>query len=113
MLTTRGKIAIAAVLSRNVRMSARAMVGTESYNVLVRRYSIEWNLDLKEGIDCSRWAKENSPIACGSFTPMDERAMKLANVCANKAFSNGFLKAVGTDRKGYALRYQSTLAREL
>jgi FkbM family methyltransferase len=50
MLPTKLKIKIAVTLSQMVR-TARAAVGSESENLLVKRDGIAWLLDLKEGID--------------------------------------------------------------
>jgi hypothetical protein len=53
MLSTRAKIALAAIVHRFVSASRR--VAGHGPNVEVRRSGLRWALDLEEGIDFSIW----------------------------------------------------------
>ncbi|MDR4463994.1 MAG: FkbM family methyltransferase [Nitrospira sp.] len=99
MLTTKRKIALANLVQTAV-MRVRRMVG-KGPNVIVKRSNVEWNLDLREGIDFSIWL-------LGAFEPETVRCYRRivkagdvvldvgANIGAHTLF---FAQAVGSHGK--------------
>lgn len=71
MLTTRRKIALAAALQTGI-MAARGAVGSGP-KARVRRRGIEWDLDLREGIDFAIWLmgvfEPATVAACARLVP--------------------------------------------
>ena len=108
ILTTRRKIALAAMVSRRV-LAARRVCGIGPV-CRVRRRGIEWELDLREGIDFAIWLtgqfEAATAAACRRLISAD---CVVVDIGANMgAHALPFARAVGDGGKVYAIEPTQT-----